>query len=138
MTQQPVADLSVPLPSDSEHEILLTLFDLGRKIASVIDLDELLAKIPELVRRLIPFDAFAVYLYKGKRDELVIAHAVGYPPDKTGVTIGSAEGLLGRVVTTQQPVVLGDVTADPHYLGIVPDMMSTLAVPLIHKAQSIG
>ena len=32
-----------------ERDILLTLFDLGRQVASVIDLDELLQKIPELI-----------------------------------------------------------------------------------------
>ena len=44
----------------TEREILLTLFDLGRQVASVLDIDELLQKIPELIARLIPFDAFAV------------------------------------------------------------------------------
>jgi GAF domain-containing protein len=34
--------------------------------------------------------------------------------------------------------VLGDVSLEPNYVSIVPGMMSTLAVPLIHKAKSIG
>jgi sigma-B regulation protein RsbU (phosphoserine phosphatase) len=138
MTQQPIADATVPLESGSEHDILLTLFDLGRKIASVVDLDELLPKIPELVRRLIPFDAFAVYLYQAKRDELEVGYAVGYPEEMAKFKLRSSEGLLGRVVTTQQPVLVGDVTVEPDYITVVPGMVSTLAVPLIHKAQSIG
>ena len=56
--------------SANEQDILLTLFDLGRQVASVIDFDELLQRIPELIRRLIQFDAFAVYLLDEKRGEL--------------------------------------------------------------------
>lgn len=44
----------------SERDILLTMFDLGRQVTAVLDVDELLQKTPELIRRLIPFDAFAV------------------------------------------------------------------------------
>ena len=138
MSHQPAADTAAPPLSGSERDILLTLFDLGRKIASVIDLDELLPRIPELVGRLIPFDAFAVYFYREKRDDLTIGYAVGYPDDWKSLTLRATDGLLGAVVTTQQPIVVGDVLHDPHYIPVVPGMLSTLAVPLIHKSQSIG
>ena len=39
-----------------------TLFELGREVTSVLDLDELLQKIPQLIARLTKFQAFAVYL----------------------------------------------------------------------------
>ncbi len=138
MSHQPAADTSVPPLSGSERDILLTLFDLGRKIASVIDLDELLPRIPELVGRLIPFDAFAVYFYREKRDDLTVGYAVGYPEDWQSLHLRPTDGLLGAVVTTQQPIVVGDVLQEPHYIPVVPGMLSTLAVPLIHKSQSIG
>ena len=51
----------------SERDILLTLFDLGKQVASVVELDELLQRMPELIGRLIQFDAFAVYLLDDKR-----------------------------------------------------------------------
>jgi sigma-B regulation protein RsbU (phosphoserine phosphatase) len=47
-------------------------------------------------------------------------------------------GVLGRVIAGQQPLVSGDVAAEPAYVSIVPDMQSTLVVPLLHKSQSIG
>jgi sigma-B regulation protein RsbU (phosphoserine phosphatase) len=110
---------------------------LGRQVASVIELDELLPRIPTLIGRLIQFDAFAVYLFDEGRRELRIGYAVGYPVP-AGYRLGESEGIVGLVVRTQQPVVLGDVTTDPHYIEVVPDMWSTLAVPLVHKAKSIG
>jgi len=58
---QPSSSLTPsPVSGLSEREVLLTLFDLGRQVASVIDLDELLQRLPELIGRIIQFDAFAV------------------------------------------------------------------------------
>ena len=107
----------------SERDILLTLFDLGRQVASVIEFDELLQRIPELIGRLIPFDAFAVYLLDERRGDLSIAYAVGYPD--AGFKLQASEGIVGQVVATQQAMVLGDVSLDPHYIEVVPGMSST-------------
>ena len=56
------------------NDQLTTLFALGREVASVLDLDELLRKIPELIARLTKFKAFAVYLLEPKKGELTIAY----------------------------------------------------------------
>ena len=136
----PPAPPRTPSSPDSdltEREVLLTLFDLGRQVTSVINLDELLPRIPELIGRLIPFDAFAVYLLNEKRSELSIAYAVGYP-DVSGFKLHVSEGIVGRVVASQQALVIGDVRTDPGYVEVVSGMMSTVAVPLIHKAKPIG
>jgi len=135
---QPPDTTDRPALLGSEREILLTLFDLGRKVASVIDIDELLPRIPELIFRLIQFDAFAVYFFNEKRGEFTLGYAVGYPDEATGRTMPVSSGLVGQVITSQQPVVIGDVSLDSGYVSVVPGMMSTLAVPLIHKAKSIG
>jgi putative methionine-R-sulfoxide reductase with GAF domain len=137
MNHPPTINPPPPL-SGTERDILLTLFDLGRKVASVIDLDELLPRIPELVRRLVPFDAFGVYFVGENRQHLTLAYSVGYPEAAADLTMSATEGVLGRVVSTQQPVVIGDVSADPEYVSIVPAVQSTLAVPLLHKSTSIG
>lgn len=122
----------------TEREIVLTLFDLGRQVTSVLDLDELLQKIPDLISRLIVFDAFAVYLFDAKRGELRIGYSVGYPELDPGFRVKVGEGIVGRVIESQQALVTGDVTLDPGYLAIVPGMASTVAVPLVHKAKPIG
>ena len=120
----------------SERDILLTLFDLGRQVASVIEFDELLQRIPELIGRLIPFDAFAVYLLDERRGDLSIAYAVGYPD--ASFKLQASEGIVGQDVATQQAMVLGDVSLDPHYIEVVPGMSSTIAVPLVYQAKPIG
>src|SRR5579871_4913970 len=102
--------------ASTERDILLALFDLGREVASMLDLEELLQKLPDLIRRLIPFDAFAVYLIDDKRKNVRIAHAVGYPPVSPDFRLKLSEGIIGQVVTTRQTIVVGDVSSDPHYI----------------------
>ena len=126
-----------PVSGLSEREVLLTLFDLGRQVTSEIDLSELLRRIPDLIGRLIQFDAFAVYLLNDKRSDLRIAYAVGYP-EVSGFKLELTQGLVGRVITSQQSVVIGDIRTEPGYVEVVPGMASTVAVPLIHKAKPIG
>ncbi len=138
MSHQSTAPPAGPLHEGSnERDVLLTLFDMGRQVASVIELDELFQSMPGLIGRLIPFDAFAVYLLDERRNELRIAHAVGYP-DVRQFRLRNGEGLIGRVVAAQQSAVIGDVADDPHYIELVPGMVSTVAVPLVHKSKTIG
>ena len=138
MSQVPSSPLTPsPVSGLSERDVLLTLFDLGRQVASVIDFDELLQRIPELIGRLIQFDAFAVYLLDEKRQELKVAYAVGYP-DTSGFRLKLSQGIVGRVIASQQALVLGDIRTDPGYVEVVPGMASTVAVPLIHKKKPIG
>jgi phosphoserine phosphatase RsbU/P len=121
-----------------EHEILTILFDLGRQVTSVLELDELLAQIPRLIGRLIQFDAFAVYLLDERRSELRVAYSVGYPEPLDSARIRLDHGLVGAAVASQAPLLVNDVTSDPRYVEMVPGMASELVVPLLHKARPIG
>ena len=79
-------------------EALKTLFALGREVTSVLNLDELLHKIPELIARLTKFHAFAVYLLDPRLEELSIAYSVGYP-EETARTLRPQ----GRLQFTVEP-----------------------------------
>jgi phosphoserine phosphatase RsbU/P len=122
----------------AEHDIVTTLFDLGRQVTSVLDLDELLPQIPRLIARLISFDVFAVYLLDQRRSELKVAYSVGYPAQDNPHRLKVGEGLVGTAVATEQPVLVNDVTADPRYVEFVPDMGSELVVPLLHQSRPVG
>lgn len=122
----------------NERDILLTLFDLGRQVASVIDFDELVHKIPDLVGRLMPFDAFAVYLVDTRQQVIRLRYAEGYPAGSDRRTLKANEGIVGRAIATRQAIVIGQVDQDPAYIPIVPGAASTLTVPLMHKAKPIG
>jgi phosphoserine phosphatase RsbU/P len=122
----------------AEHEILMTLFDLGRQVTAVLDLDELLPRIPQLIARLISFEAFAVYLLDERRSELKVAYSVGYPPTEEPFRLRLNEGLVGAAVTSEQPILANDLASDPRYVEFVPGMASELVVPMLHKSRPIG
>ena len=63
----------------SDRQLLTTLFALGREVASVLELDELFRKLPDLISRVTDFHAFAIYLLDEDLGELRIAYATGYP-----------------------------------------------------------
>ena len=118
---------------------LTTLFALGREVASVLDLDELLEKIPQLISRLTKFTAFAMYLLDPKRNELTIAYSVGYPEEVSRtlrLRVGS--GLVGAAVADGQPILVNNVHDDPRYFEAVPGSQAELVVPLRRKGRVIG
>jgi sigma-B regulation protein RsbU (phosphoserine phosphatase) len=121
-----------------EQELLTTLFDLGRQVTAVLDLDDLLQQIPRLIGRLISFEAFAVYLLDERRGELREAYSVGYPDAAAPIRVKLEAGLIGSAVATEQPVVVNDLQADARYIELVPGMHSELVVPLIHQSRPIG
>ena len=121
------------------NEQLTTLFALGREVASVLDLDELLPKIPQLIARLTKFTAFAMYLLDPKRGELTVAYSVGYPEDVARtLRLRIGNGLVGAAVAEGQPILVNDVDADPRYFEAVPGSRSELVVPLRRKGRVIG
>jgi sigma-B regulation protein RsbU (phosphoserine phosphatase) len=130
---------SVTGSSTSLSEALTTLFALGREVTSVLDLDELLHKIPELIARLTKFHAFAVYLLDPQRNELTIAYSVGYPADVARtLRVKVGQGLVGAAVAEGQPLLVNDVSADPRYVEAVPGSHAELVVPLRRKGRVIG
>jgi sigma-B regulation protein RsbU (phosphoserine phosphatase) len=124
-------------PTDTE--LLSTLFELGREVTSVLDLDELLAKIPQLIARLTRFSAFSVYLLDEKRQELRIGYAVGYPDDAVAMMrLRVGQGVVGAAVEEGRPILVNDIRREPRYVGPLRNMLSQLAVPMRRKGKVIG
>lgn len=127
--------------ADSENltEQLTTLSALGREVASVLDLDELLQRIPQLIARLTQFQAFAVYLLDHRRQELSVAYSVGYPEDVARtLRLPVGHGLVGAAAADGQPILVNDVRQDPRYVEAVPGSRAELVVPLRRKGRVIG
>jgi sigma-B regulation protein RsbU (phosphoserine phosphatase) len=120
-------------------EALTALFALGREVTSVLDLEELLQKIPELISRITKFKAFAVYLLDPKKTELTIAYSVGYPAEVARtLRVKVGEGLVGAAVADGLPLLVNDVHSDPRYVEAVPGSNAELVVPLRRKGRVIG
>jgi len=127
-----------PAPANTAEQ-LTTLFALGREVTSVLDLDELLRKIPELIARLTHFRAFAVYLLDAEQNELTIAYSVGYPDEiARTLRVKVGHGLVGAAVAAGQPILVNDVHQDSRYVEAVPGSNAELVVPLRRKGRVIG
>ena len=135
----PDAQAARPVRPPTDTELLSTLFELGREVTSVLDLDELLAKIPQLIARLTRFSAFSVYLLDEKRQELRIGYAVGYPEELLPtLRLKVGQGVVGAAVAEGRPILVNDVRQEPRYMGPLRNMLSQLAVPMRRKGRVIG
>ncbi len=140
MTQTPVTnDLAPAARAISDQETLRTLFDLGRRVMSVLSLEELLHTIPRLIERLIQFDAFAIYMLDPSATTVHIDYSIGYPAGVAeGIRLPIGEGLVGMAVQDRRAVLVNDLEHDPHYKGYVPGMRSSIVVPLVYRTRTIG
>ncbi len=48
------------------------------------------------------------------------------------------EGIVGYAALHREPVLVADVSQDPRYISVVPDVRSELAIPLLIKDRCIG
>jgi phosphoserine phosphatase RsbU/P len=138
VSDTPITAISQTAPPNI-REVVITLFELGREVTSVLDFDELLEKIPQLIARLIKFQAFAVYLLDTAGEQLQIAYSVGYPDDcARTLRLKVGQGLVGAAAAEGAPVLVNDVRNDPRYVEAVPGSLAELVVPLRRKGRVIG
>jgi sigma-B regulation protein RsbU (phosphoserine phosphatase) len=120
-------------------ELLSLLLEVSEQINSTLDLDELMARVGELVKRVIDYEVFAILLLNEKTQELKVRFGIGHPEEVTKrLRIKVGEGIVGRAAATRRAVRVGDVRQDPTYIQSLPSVRSELAVPLITKNRLIG
>jgi sigma-B regulation protein RsbU (phosphoserine phosphatase) len=109
---------------------LATLHDIARETASILDLDQLLHRLADVVKRVVDYERFAILLLDEDRGELVLRKSVSFGPrgDKTRIKL--SEGLCGAAARTRETILVPDVRSDPRYLNWLPDTLSELVVPL--------
>jgi len=120
-------------------ELLTLLLEVSERISSTLDLDELMVRIAEVVKRAVDYEVFALFLLHEKTQELGVRFSVGDPDDSVrSLRIKVGEGIVGRAAQTQRSVLVKDVRQEPVYIQSLPAMRSELAVPLIIKKRVIG
>jgi sigma-B regulation protein RsbU (phosphoserine phosphatase) len=135
-----MADVVKPVPRPLEMTDLLTLLlEVSERINSTLDLDELMVRIAELVKRTIDYEVFAILLLNEKAQELRVRFSLGHPDDVVkSLRIKVGEGIVGRAAETRRTVRVSDVRREPSYIQSLPSVRSELAVPLITKNRLIG
>src|ERR1700716_427273 len=123
----------------TQAETLLLLNEVGRETSSTLDVEELLRRAAEQIKRVIDYQILSLMLYDEKqkvfRHRIDVKHGQ-HVQGKLRVAV--SEGIVGAAATLKAPVRVPDVSADPRYLMVNPETRSELAIPMIHKGQVIG
>jgi phosphoserine phosphatase RsbU/P len=120
-------------------ELLTLLMEVSEQITSTLDLEVLMVRIAELVKRVINYKVFAILLLNEKTQELRIRSSVGHPEDRVRkLRIKVGEGIVGRAALERRSILVNDVRSEPSYIESMPSIQSELAVPLILKNRVIG
>lgn len=124
---------------EARHEAH-TLFELTQDMASSLALDEILSVVAARVKKLIPHDTFAVY----RKDDqhLVPEYVVGDDFRVfSSLRIPMGQGLAGWVAENHKPIINGNPSVEPGYLGDPTKfsiLRSALSVPLEVGDQVLG
>jgi sigma-B regulation protein RsbU (phosphoserine phosphatase) len=123
----------------TQAETLLVLNDVSREISSILDVEELLRRAAEQVKRVIDYQILSLMLFD--EEQQVFRHRLDVKHGQRvqgKLRVAATEGIVGAAATLREPVNVPDVTADPRYLLVNPETRSELAIPLIHKGKVIG
>ena len=120
-----------------DAEAFETLAEIGHEVASVLDLDELFTRIAQLAKRVIDYRTFGILLVNDA-NELEMKLAVKYGEKVEVPRVALGEGLVGYAALHREAVLVPDVSQDPRYINLVPDVRSELAIPMLLKDRCIG
>ena len=114
------------------------LMKLTDALNTTLDLQTLLNRTSELVRAVINYRIFAIFLLNDRTHDLRMRFQIGHTPEVERTRLPVGKGVVGQVALTRQSILLNDVAADEHYISANPEVRSELAVPLIAKNRLIG
>src|SRR5271167_644932 len=112
----------------AQAETLLLLNEVGRETSSILDVEELLRRAAEQIKRVIEYQKVFLHRLDVKHGQRV----------QGKMRVAVSEGIVGAAATLKEPVVVPDVTIDPRYVMVNPETRSELAIPMMHKGKVIG
>jgi len=122
-----------------QAQTLSVMNEISRELTSILDLDPLLERIGQLVRRLIDYHMFTIWLLNDRDQMLESQYGVRfgerYTPDER---VPVDRGLLSAAINERRAILVGDVRKEPRYHLVNAETRSEMAVPLIYKGRVIG
>ncbi len=122
-----------------QAQTLEVLNEISRELTSILDVEALIERVGQLLRRIIDFQMFSVWLVNEREQVLENRYAVRfgerfYPMEK----IPLERGLVGAAISERRVIHVADVRKDARYKMVNPEARSEMAVPLIYKGKVIG
>jgi sigma-B regulation protein RsbU (phosphoserine phosphatase) len=123
----------------SQADTLLLLNEVGREASSILDVEALLRRAAELVKRVIDYQIMSIMLYDSATNKFQQRLAVKYGQSvQDKLSVGLTEGIIGAAASSGLPVRVPDVTQDSRYRMINAETRAELAIPMIHKGNVTG
>jgi len=123
----------------SQAKTLLLLNDVSREMSSILDVEELLRRAAEQVKRVIEYQILSLLLYD--EEQKIFRHRLDVKHGQRvqgKLRVAASEGIVGAAANLREPVLVPDVSVDPRYLLVNPETRSELAIPMLHKGKIIG
>ena len=123
----------------SQANTLLLLNEVGREASSILDVEVLLRRAAELVKRVIDYQIMSILLYDEATHLYLQRLDVKYGQSLQGrLRVAPNEGIIGAAATSMRPVRVPDVAQDARYVMLNPETRSELAIPMLHKGHVVG
>ena len=131
---------------------LLAVAEVGRKLTSILDLDELLIQVIKLIQERFGYYHAQIFLVEQDSNQAMFQASSGHDlnekwrREKRAMNIGRggihADGIIGWVAERGEALLVNDVSAEPRYIPddprLLPDTRAELAVPLIVEGVVLG
>jgi sigma-B regulation protein RsbU (phosphoserine phosphatase) len=115
------------------------LLEIGKKISSSLDLNEVLETIIDSIHMLVNYDAAGIFLLDEKENILRRMVTRGYDKKVLDqITLKLDLGIYGWVIQNQQASLINDVTKETKYFEVRKSTKSQLAVPLMNNEKVLG
>ena len=114
----------------ARYERLNLLYQVGNVLHSTLEPEEALQLITREAVRLMRGSSGSTVLLNPTNGLLEIHAAHGLPAGAAELKLRLGEGLTGWVARAGKPARVGDVSKDPRYIKLRPEVRSELAVPL--------
>ncbi len=129
----PIQQLVAPTSVDTY------LLEVADAVNRTLDLNTLLQRVAEMLKKAIDYEVFAILLLNEKTQELRVRFQVGHPPEVAErIRIKVGQGVTGQAVQRRETVLVNDVAAEQNFINSAPGVRSELAAPLIAKNKVIG
>jgi phosphoserine phosphatase RsbU/P len=122
-----------------QAQTLQVMNEISREFTSILDLDPLLERIGTLLRRIIDYQMFSIWIVNEREQVLENRFALRFGERfYTTEKLPLEGGLVGVAIAERRLIHAPDVRKDARYRMFNPETRSEMAMPLIYKGKVIG
>lgn len=115
------------------------LYEVGKRISSSLDLEEVLDLILDCLGEVVSFAAAGIFVVDPEMKQIASLATMGYEKSmEDRVHLKFGEGVVGWVAKNGEPAIVDDVSKDPRYINARPETSSEVVVPLFAGDRVIG